>query len=80
MAQFKIRLVGGDERTVVAQRVVTDRNVTIFESRGGDGWNVVHEVPSVEIDTLQRRVVEFSGMARWITERPGEVTASRKFA
>lgn len=73
MAQFKIRLVGGDERKVVAQRVVTDRDAIVFQARGGDSWTVVDKVASAEVDMVQRQVVEFSGMARWITERPSQL-------
>lgn len=77
MAQFKVRLVDGAERTVVAQRVVTNHGSIVFENRDADAWTVIHEVPHAQVDSLQRRVVEFSGMARWITERPAEPAGSR---
>lgn len=77
MAQFRVRLVDGGERTVVAQRVVTDHDSIVFENRGADAWTVIHEVPHTQVDIVQRRVVEFSGMARWITERPAAPAGSR---
>lgn len=70
MAQYRIRLVDGAERTVIAQRVIHDHDAFVFESRGGQVWTVVDEYAIDDVDLVQRRVVEFSGMARWITERP----------
>jgi hypothetical protein len=70
MAQYKVRLIDGDERTVVAQRVIHDHDVLVFETRGTGTWKVVDQVANAEVDVIQRRVVEYSGMARWITERP----------
>lgn len=77
MPQFKIHHTDGGERVVTAARVALDGPVTIFENPTSGSWQVVHQVPTEDVDTIQRRVVESSGMARWITERPKEVTASR---
>ena len=74
MAQYKVRLLDGAERTVVAQRVVSDQDVLVFETRGGGAWTVVDQVANNDVDVIQRRVVEYSGMARWITERPAAGT------
>ena len=74
MAQYKVRLLDGAERTVVAQRVVSNQNLLEFQTRGQGAWRVVHQVANEDVDVIQRRVVEYSGMARWITDRPPAAT------
>ncbi|HEX5997536.1 MAG TPA: hypothetical protein VFY84_20550 [Jiangellales bacterium] len=74
MAQFKVRLLDGAERTVVAQRVVSSQDLLVFQTRGDDAWRVVDQVANEDVDVIQRRVVEYSGMTRWITERPPAAT------
>jgi hypothetical protein len=75
--QFKIRRLGGAEEVVTAARVAVDGPITLFESPSGGSWKVVHQVPTGEIDSVQRRVIEGAGMARWVIERPKRITASR---
>jgi hypothetical protein len=76
--QFKIHRLDGDEKVVTAARAAVDGPITIFESpTGGSGWKVVHQVPTDEVDLVQRRVIEGAGMARWVTEQPKRITASR---
>lgn len=74
MAQYKVRLRDGAERTVVAQRVVSNQDLLVFQTRGEGAWRVVDQVANEDVDVIQRRVVEHSGMARWITERPPAAT------
>jgi hypothetical protein len=74
MAQFKVRLRDGVERTVVAQRVVSNQDLLVFQTLGEGAWRVVDQVANEDVDVIQRRVVEYSGMARWITERPPAAT------
>jgi hypothetical protein len=78
--QFKIRHIDGGEEVVTAARSAIDGPVTLFESPTGGSWKVVKQFPTVELEGVQRRVVEASGMARWVTERPKSVTASRTWA
>lgn len=80
MPQFRIRHTDGGEHVVTAARAAVDGPVTIFESPTGGSWKVVHQIPTIEVMSVQRRVVESSGMARWITERPKEVIASRTWS
>lgn len=80
MPQFKIRHTDGGEEVVTAARAADDGQLTTFESPSGAGWRVIHQVPTVEIDAVQRRVVEASGMARWITEKPKRIIASRTWS
>lgn len=80
MPQFKIRHTNGGEQVVTAARAAVDGLTTIFESPIGGGWQVIHQVPTTEVQAVQRRVVEASGMARWITERPKQVTSSRTWS
>ena len=77
MPQYKIRRLGGAEEVVTAARAAVDGPITLFESPSGGSWKVVHQVPTGEIDTVQRRVIEGAGMARWVTEQPKRITASR---
>lgn len=77
MPQFRIRHTDGGEEVVTAARAAVDGPVTLFESPAGGAWKVIRQVPTVELDGIQRRIVEASGMARWITEKPKRVTASR---
>lgn len=78
MPQFRIHLIDGDEEIVTASRATVDGPVTVFESpSGGSTWKVVRQVPTAEIKTVQRRVIESGGMARWITDRPRPVNTSR---
>lgn len=76
MAQYKVRLLDGAERTVIAQRVVSDHDLFVFETRGGGTWTVVDQVANEDVDVIQRQVVEYSGMARWITVRSPAVTTA----
>jgi hypothetical protein len=75
--QYKIRHLDGGEKVVTAARAAVDGPITIFESPTGSGWKVVHQVPTEEVDLVQRRVIEGAGMARWVTEQPKRITASR---
>jgi hypothetical protein len=77
LPQFKIRHTDGGEQVVTAARAAIDGLITIFESPSGGNWQVIHQVPTTEVEAVQRRVVEASGMARWITEKPKQVTSSR---
>jgi hypothetical protein len=78
--QFKIRHIDGGEEVVTAARSAVDGPITLFESPAGGSWQVVKQFPTVEVEGVQRRVVEASGMARWITDKPKHVTASRTWA
>lgn len=81
MPQFRIHLADGGEEVVTASRATVDGPVTVFESPGGGStWEVVRQVPTAEIKTVQRRIIEGGGMARWITEKPRRVTASRTWS
>lgn len=80
MPQFKIRHADGAEHVVTATRAAVDGPVTIFETPSGNTWRVIHQVPTVEVDSVQRRIVEYSGMTRWITETPKRVAASRSWS
>ena len=80
MPQFKIRHTDGGEHVVTAARATVDGLITIFESPSGGSWQVVHQVPTTEVEAVQRRVVEASGKARWITEKPKQVTSSRTWS
>jgi hypothetical protein len=75
--QFKIRHLGGVEEVVTAARAAVDGPITVFERPSGDSWKVVHQVPTDEVDFIQRHVIEGAGMARWVTEEPRRITASR---
>jgi len=77
--QFRIRHIDGGEEVVTAARSAVDGSVTLFESPTGGTWKVIKQFPTVEVEGVQRRVVEASGMARWITERPKQVVASRSW-
>ncbi|HEU4542052.1 MAG TPA: hypothetical protein VFR23_13070 [Jiangellaceae bacterium] len=77
MPQFKIRHLGGAEEIVTAGRVAVDGPITLFESPSGGSWKVLYQVPSDEVDLVQRRVIEGAGMARWVTEQPRRIAASR---
>jgi hypothetical protein len=80
LPQFKIRHMNGGEEVVTAARAADDGQVTTFESPSGTGWRVIHQVPTMEVEAVQRRIVEASGMARWITEKPKRFTASRTWS
>lgn len=80
MPQFKIRHADGGEQVVTAARAAVDGPVTIFENPTDGGWKVVHQIPTTVVESVQRRIVESSGMARWITERPKEVAVSRTWS
>lgn len=77
MPQFKVRHIDGGEEVVTAARTAVDGSVTLFESPTGGTWKVIRQFPTIEVEGVQRRVVEASGMARWVTERPKQVVASR---
>lgn len=78
MPQFKIRRIDGGEQVVTARRVVTEGDTTIFHELGPNSLQVVHQLPSAHIESLQRRIVEPSGTTRWITERLTAATTSRR--
>lgn len=75
MPQFKIRHHDGGELVVTAARTATNGVTTIFESRNSGAWQVVHHVPNADIDVVQRRIVEASGVARWVNEKPKHLAA-----
>lgn len=62
---------------MTAARAAVDGPITVFESPRGGSWKVLHQVPTDEVDLIQRRVIEGAGMARWVTEQPRRITASR---
>jgi hypothetical protein len=74
VAQFKIRHIDGSERIITATRMVTDGDHTVFHSLGSD-VGIVHQMSAGDIASVRRRIVEPSGTARWITERPTQARA-----
>jgi hypothetical protein len=56
--------MGGDVEVVTAARAAVDGPITLFESPTGGSWRVVHQVPTNQIDLVQRRVIEGAGIAR----------------
>ena len=77
MPQFRIHHLGGDVEVVTAARTAVDGPITLFESPSAGSWQVVHQVPTDQIDLVQRRVIEGAGIARWVTEQPKRISASR---
>lgn len=76
MPQFKIRTTDGEERLVVARRVVRHHSDTIFETPAGTSWRAICRMPSAEIESVRRRVVEFNGLTRWINEPTVQIAAT----
>lgn len=80
MPQFRLTLVDGTEENVVAKRVVTAGPDTVFERKVEHDWQTVHRIPSTEVATIHRRIIEMSGFTRWITERPQNVLSEQTHA
>lgn len=78
MPKFKIRRVDGGEQVVIASRVVTEGDSTVFHELGPHDLEVVHQLPSAHIESLHRRIVEPSGTIRWISERRTAAATSRR--
>jgi hypothetical protein len=70
VATFKVLYVDGGEREVVAQRMRADSDSTTFEVRRDGGWQKLAELPSSDVDTVRRRIIEGNGTFRWVTARP----------
>jgi hypothetical protein len=75
--QFKIRRSDGGEDIITASRSITDGESTVFQVPSSGSWKIVHEVPTADLEVVQRRVVEDSGMARWVEEKPKRTVVPR---
>lgn len=70
MSMFRARRHDGTERTVHADRVLTDSLHTIFEVRAAQDWQVVLALPTDTVAAVQRRITEVDGRWSWVVERP----------
>ncbi len=78
MAMYRLRGTDGSTRSVTAGRVVVDRELVRFQSRGTGGWVTVDSASLAQVAQLDRKLNEASGLLRWVPER--EVNAAAECA
>jgi hypothetical protein len=74
---FRVRRYDGTDRTVEADRVLTDTLQTIFEDRHERDWEVVLSPPNETVAGVLRRITESDGRRGWVVERPQRALGNR---
>jgi hypothetical protein len=71
---YRLRTTDGSTRPIAAGRVVVDGGDVRFQSPGTGGWVTVDRARVEQVSHLDRKVIEASGLVRWVAER--EVNAA----
>lgn len=73
MPRYRVELNTGQVLEVTAQRMVVEAALTTFANHHSGAWLAELEIPSGQVESVDRRCTEFNGSWRWLRLLPAEV-------